>query len=64
MLTALERMGRDDITVYGFRSIFRDYDRRNDRVLGAVAEAALGHVVGDRSKPPTGAVIYSRSALS
>jgi hypothetical protein len=51
MLTALERMGRDDITVHGFRSIFRDYDRRNDRVLGAVAELGTSSATG-RSRLP------------
>jgi integrase len=48
MLKVLERMGRDDLTVHGFRSTFRDWAEEMTNFAGSVAEAALGHVVGDK----------------
>jgi integrase len=48
MLKLLERMGRDDLTVHGFRSTFRDYVEEQTAFAGSVAEAALAHVVGDK----------------
>jgi integrase len=48
MLKTLERMGRDDITVHGFRSTFRDWVEESTNYAGTVAEAALAHVVGDK----------------
>jgi len=48
MLMLLERMGRDDLTVHGFRSTFRDWVEEETSFAGSVAEAALAHVVGDK----------------
>jgi integrase len=48
MLKLLERMGRADITVHGFRSTFRDWVEETTNYAGTVAEAALAHVVGDK----------------
>ena len=41
-------MGRDDITVHGFRSTFRDWVEEATTLRRQVAEAALAHVVGDK----------------
>lgn len=48
MLKVLERIGRDDLTVHGFRSTFRDWAEEMTNFPGSVAESALGHVVGDK----------------
>jgi integrase len=48
MLKLLERMKRDDLTVHGFRSTFRDWAAERTNFPGDVAEAALAHVVGDK----------------
>ena len=48
MLKVLERMGRSELTVHGFRSTFRDWAEEMTNFPGSVAEAALGHVVGDK----------------
>ncbi len=48
MLMLLERMKRDDLTVHGFRSTFRDWVEEETSFPGSVAEAALAHVVGDK----------------
>jgi integrase len=48
MLMLLDRMGRGDITVHGFRSTFRDWVEEQTAYPGSVAEAALAHVVGDK----------------
>lgn len=47
MAMLLRRMGRDEITVHGFRSTFRDWVSETTAFPGAVAEAALAHAVGD-----------------
>jgi hypothetical protein len=39
---------RRDITVHGFRSTFRDWVGESTAFSGAVAEAAVAHVVGDK----------------
>lgn len=44
----LRRMGRDDITVHGFRSAFRTWTAEATGYASEVAEAALAHVKGDR----------------
>jgi len=41
-------MGRGNITVHGFRSTFRDWAEETTDLGGAIAEAALAHVVGDK----------------
>ncbi len=43
----LRRMGRDDATVHGFRSSFRDWAGERTSFPREVAEAALAHLVGD-----------------
>jgi integrase len=46
--SALKRMGREDVTVHGFRSTFRDWVGDATHFPREVCEQALGHVVGDR----------------
>lgn len=48
MLQTLKRMGRDDLTVHGFRSSFRDWCAEQTKYPREVAEAALAHIVGDK----------------
>lgn len=48
MASALGRMGRDDITVHGFRSTFRDWAAERTNYPNHVVEMALAHVVGDK----------------
>ncbi|HLG87786.1 MAG TPA: integrase arm-type DNA-binding domain-containing protein [Alphaproteobacteria bacterium] len=48
MLALLRRMGRDDLTTHGFRSTFRDWAADTGRPAD-IAEAALAHVVGDKT---------------
>lgn len=57
MAQLLRRMGRNDITVHGFRSTFRDWcgDNRVDREL---AEVSLAHSIGNAVEQA-----YSRSDL-
>jgi integrase len=44
----LHRMGRDDLTVHGFRSSFRDWCAERTNFPSEAAEMALAHAVGDR----------------
>jgi integrase len=48
MLALLDRMGRDDITVHGFRSSFKDWASECTGFPPEVAEMALAHVVHDK----------------
>jgi hypothetical protein len=64
MIKTLERMGRNDIPVHGFRSSFRDWTEETTDFAGAVAEAALGHVSATKLKSSIVAAIDSRSAAS
>jgi integrase len=48
MLALLERMGRGEITVHGFRSTFRDWAAEQTNYPREVAEMALAHVVEDK----------------
>jgi integrase len=48
MLALLERMGRTDLTVHGFRSTFRDWAAERTNFPEWVVEAALAHAVGDK----------------
>lgn len=48
MLMLLERMGRDDLTVHGFRSTFRDWAGETGRP-DDIAEAALAHGKDDKT---------------
>ncbi len=44
----LNRMGRNDITVHGFRSSFRDWAAERTNYPNHVVEMALAHAVGDK----------------
>jgi integrase len=46
----LRRMGRNDITVHGFRSSFRDWCGDQTSFPREVAEAALAHATGDATE--------------
>jgi integrase len=48
MLRVLRAMGRDDLTVHGFRSSFRDWCGDQTNFPREIAEAALAHNVGSR----------------
>jgi integrase len=45
MLQTLRRMDREDLTVHGFRSTFRDWAAEQTAFPREVAEAALAHVI-------------------
>nr|WP_281721292.1 site-specific integrase [Nitrosomonas nitrosa] len=48
LLATLKNMSRDDLTVHGFRSTFRDWASEKTDFQGEVAEAALAHAIGDK----------------
>jgi integrase len=48
MLQLLKRMKRDDLTVHGFRSTFRDWAAERTGFQNEVIEMALAHAVGDK----------------
>lgn len=48
MLKLLERMGRDDLTVHGFRSCFRVWAAEQTNFAREVAEQALAHAIPDK----------------
>jgi integrase len=48
MLTVLRRMKRDDLTVHGFRSTFRDWAAECTTYPNEMAEMALAHAVDDK----------------
>lgn len=50
MLNQLDRMGRKDITVHGFRSTFNDWAAERTAYPREVVEMALAHVVGDKTE--------------
>src|SRR5688572_10113252 len=50
MLQLLERMKRGTITVHGFRSTFRDWAAELTAYPREVAEAALGHTIGNQTE--------------
>jgi integrase len=47
MAAVLKRMGRDDVTVHGFRSCFRDWSAECTAFPNHVLEQALAHSIGD-----------------
>ncbi len=47
MLSLLKRMGREDLTVHGFRSAFRDWAAETTNFPSEVAEMALAHAISD-----------------
>ena len=57
-LMMLRRMGREDLTVHGFRSTFRDWAAERTSAAAEVAEAALAHTVGNKVE-----AAYRRSDL-
>jgi len=48
MLKLLERIGRSDLTVHGFRSTFRDWVSERTSFPREVAEMALAHAISDK----------------
>jgi integrase len=50
MLVLLKRMGRDDLTVHGFRSTFRDWTSERTSYPREVCEMALAHAIGDKTE--------------
>jgi integrase len=48
MLMLLRRMGRDGLTVHGFRSAFSDWCAEQTAFPSEVREMALAHTVGDK----------------
>jgi integrase len=57
-LMLLRRLQREDITAHGFRSSFRDWAAEKTRFARPVCEAALAHIVRDRTE-----AAYFRSDL-
>lgn len=49
-LAVLARMGRDDLTVHGFRSTFRDWAAERTNFPREVVEMALAHVIPDKTE--------------
>jgi integrase len=47
MLKTLKLMQRQDLTVHGFRSTFRDWAAETTRYQDIVVEMALAHTVGN-----------------
>ena len=58
MTAVLRRMKRDDITVHGFRSTFRDWAGETTSFPREVTEAALAHGIKDKAE-----AAYARSDL-
>jgi integrase len=50
MLELLKRMERDDITVHGFRSSFRDWTSERTNYPREVCEMALAHTIGNATE--------------
>jgi hypothetical protein len=50
LLTLLDRMDYAGITSHGFRSTFRDWAGEHAKIPREVAEAALAHVIKDKSE--------------
>jgi integrase len=50
MTMILRRMKREDITVHGFRSAFRDWTAECTEVSNEVCEAALAHVINNKAE--------------
>jgi integrase len=58
MLKLLGRMGRDDLTVHGFRSTFRDWAAERTNFPNEVIEMALAHTIESKTE-----VAYRRGDL-
>lgn len=65
MLQLLQRMNRDDITVHGFRSTFRDWAGETTHYPREVCEAALAHGIKDKAEAAyaRGDLFAKRAAL-
>lgn len=50
MLKLLERMGRNDMTVHGFRSTFRDWVAERTNFAAEVVEMALAHAIDSKTE--------------
>lgn len=50
MLMALRRINRNDLTMHGFRSTFRDWAGENTPYPWEVCEMALAHVIKDKTE--------------
>jgi len=50
LLMVLRRLKRDDITVHGFRSSFRDWAAERTNIPRTVCEAALAHVLKNKTE--------------
>ncbi len=50
MLELLKRMERDDLTVHGFRSTFRDWASESTNYPREVCEMALAHTIGNEAE--------------
>jgi len=50
MSAVLKRMGHPDLTVHGFRSTFRDWCAEQTNFPRELAEAALAHVIRDKTE--------------
>ena len=46
----LKRMGQTEITVYGFRSTFRDWASEQTSFPHEVCEMALAHAIGNKAE--------------
>jgi integrase len=58
LLMTLRRMGRGDLTTHGFRATFKTWASERTGFPREVVEAALAHVVGDKTE-----VAYQRGDL-
>jgi integrase len=47
MSVTLARMGRNDVTVHGFRSTFRDWAAERTSIANHIIEQALAHAIGN-----------------
>jgi integrase len=50
LLMLLRRMGRDDLTVHGFRSTFRDWAAERTNFPNEVVEMALAHAIAGKAE--------------
>ena len=50
MEMVLRRLGRDDVTVHGFRSTFKDWASERTHFPNELSEMALAHAIGDQTE--------------
>ena len=65
VLKRLKAMGFPGMTVHGFRSILRDWSAERTNYLRELAEAALAHVLADKTETSyqRGAMLEKRAKL-